>query len=130
MASSTSSRISRLDQQQRLKQHYVPRMRPFIVLLLVSIVAFTILSGDRIRPTPLEQVAIGARRYYLMLEEHHLQYDQYHLYQCTSNGLICEIIFTELGSSEYTNIRLNDANGDIQVLVDGSLVFSLVGPSQ
>ena len=37
---------------------------------------------------------------------------------------IDEIIFTELGSTNYTNIRLNDANGIVQVLVDDISVFS------
>jgi len=120
-----SSRISKLDAEGRFIDHYIPPMRPFLILLVLSIITFTVFSGNSTRPNTLESVKFNDHRYYLMVENNRVQYDRYLLYQCDSLGVICQSIFSINGSVDYTTIQLVVADDTLSVMLDGEIIHTL-----
>ena len=120
-----SSHISKMDSSGQFIDHYIPPMRPFLILLVISAVTFAIFSENATRPTSLDSLELNDHRYYLMVEDNSVQYDRYMLYECDNHSFICQSIFSTNGSVDYTNIALIVADNSLSVMLNNAVVYTL-----
>lgn len=120
-----SSRIAVLAKDGRVGRHYIPRMRPFLVLFVISIIGFSVMSDDDVRPRSLETLTYNEHRYYLVHQDRGLQLDRYHLYACDRRGIVCEVVFTKVESENTLDIMLVVEDNQLHVVIEDALAYSV-----
>lgn len=103
-------------------QPIVPDLKAFISLMTVSIVAYTILSGQNFVLIPLDDLTVSDARYLLVMEEDPFFRDHFLLYECDQNAFLCEEIFRIEGPRYDFDVRLT-LRGDRLIVSNGGTIL-------
>lgn len=118
-----SSRIAMLDQEGRFGRHTIPRMRPFLALLAISVIGFWVMSDDDARPQTLDKTTFDGNQYVLVWQDRGIQLDYYHLYECDKRGILCEVLFTHVESEDTLDIVMMVTDNRLNVLIEGTIAY-------